>query len=373
LILITKNAFRYCLAPSKLSFGQIYVTISCFKYFRIIVFSKPDILMTGKNTLFTAILALAFSFLAYGQDPHFSQFYANPLYLNPAFAGADKCPRFNMNFRNQYPLANAGIYRTFSASYDQYVEGMKGGLGFIAMRDDAGNGTLSLTEVSGIYSYHLEVTRKFSVMTGFQATFRQRQLDWGNFTFPDMIDDFYGFVKSTSEVAPGNTTNQHLDLSVGMLGFTERWYLGGVLHHLTEPNEAFFSNNKLPMKFTVHGGATIPLGKKRLINSTQNMLIPHFVYQTQGGANQFTGGLSFSRSAITGGLAFRQGSFNPDALIVLVGFAPPNVPFRFGISYDYTVSALTNSLGGATEISLAYQFPCRIRKTRVQAIKCPRF
>jgi type IX secretion system PorP/SprF family membrane protein len=329
--------------------------------------------MTGKNTLFSTLFLMLFSVLAYGQDPHFSQFYANPLYLNPAFAGADKCPRFNMNFRNQYPLASAGIYRTFSASYDQYVSDLKGGLGFLAMRDDAGNGTLSLTEVSAVYSYHLNVTRKFSVMAGFQGTFRQRQLDWGGFTFPDQIDDFYGFVKSTNEIPPGNNVNQHLDLSVGLLGFTQWWYFGTVLHHLTQPNEAFFSNNRLPLKFTVHGGASIPLGKKRLTNSVQNMLIPHFVYQAQGGANQFTGGLSFSRSAITGGLAYRAGSFNPDALIVILGIDPPNMPFRFGVSYDYTVSALTNALGGAVEVSLAYQFPCRVKKQRVQAIKCPRF
>lgn len=329
--------------------------------------------MTGMKKLYITTLLLTISTLAFAQDPHFSQFYANPLYLNPAFAGSEKCPRFNMNFRNQYPLASGGIYRTFSASYDQYVDGMNGGLGVIVMRDEAGNGTLNLTEVSGVYSYHLEVTRKFTVMTGFQATFRQRQLDWGNFTFPDMIDPFYGFVKSTSEVAPGNNVNSHLDLSIGAVGFTENFYFGAVLHHLTEPNEAFFSTNKLPMKFTAHGGASIPLGRKRLHNSTRNLLIPHFVYQQQGGANQVTTGLSFARSAISGGLAYRAGSFNPDALIVIVGIEPSNLPLRIGISYDYTVSSLTNSLGGATELSVSYQFPCRVKKKRINAIKCPSF
>ena len=62
-----------------------------------------------------------------GQDPHFTQYYANPLYLNPAFAGSDICPRFSMNYRNQFP--NFGAYQTYSASYDQYVDAVKGGLG----------------------------------------------------------------------------------------------------------------------------------------------------------------------------------------------------------------------------------------------------
>lgn len=36
---------------------------------------------------------------ANSQDPHFSQFYANLLYLNPAFSGSDYCPRVILNYR----------------------------------------------------------------------------------------------------------------------------------------------------------------------------------------------------------------------------------------------------------------------------------
>ena len=46
---------------------------------------------------------------AHAQDPAFSQFYANPLYLNPAFAGTNDCPRVNLNYRDQWP----GIGRTY--------------------------------------------------------------------------------------------------------------------------------------------------------------------------------------------------------------------------------------------------------------------
>ena len=57
------------------------------------------------------------------QDPQFSQFYANPLFLNPALAGFIDCGRVNLNYRNQWPsLANA--YITYSASYDQNIPGI---------------------------------------------------------------------------------------------------------------------------------------------------------------------------------------------------------------------------------------------------------
>ncbi len=305
------------------------------------------------------------------QDPHFSQYYANPLYLNPAFAGTKKCPEVNINYRNQYPVI--GVYQTFSASYDQYIDGMNGGLGFLVMRDEAGNGALTATEVSGIYSYHLEVSRKFTLQAGLQATFRQRALDFTGFTFPDQIDPFFGFVKESSEVAPGNNVNTHLDVSAGLLGYTEKFYIGAVFHHLTQPNEAFYTTSRLPMKITGHAGFTIPLGRQRLYRELQNYLIPNIVYQIQGPYDQLTTNISFSRGAISGGLGFRTSTKNPDALVVLLGYAPTEGAWKIGYSYDITVSTNASELGGAHELSLAYQFPCRTKRKRNQAIKCPKF
>ena len=116
---------------------------------------------------------------AQAQDPEFTQFYSNPLYLNPAFAGTARCPRLVMNYRNQWP-ALSGVFVTTSVSYDQHVETLSGGLGLIVMNDRAGKGTLNTTTVSGIYSYQLPVTKTFSLKFGGQATYFQKSLDWSN-------------------------------------------------------------------------------------------------------------------------------------------------------------------------------------------------
>jgi len=217
------------------------------------------------------------AFQAWAQDPHFSQFYANPIYLNPAFAGVAQCPTVHANYRNQYP--GMGVYQTYSTSIDQYVDELNGGLGLIILQDESANRTLRLTEASLVYSYHLKVNRKFSVLTGFQGTFRQRALDWGNLTFPDQIDPFYGFVKPTNEIAPNQTNTSNVDLSIGMVGFTENFYFGASAHHLTQPDEGFFRNGNLPVKVGAQAGATLRMGRKRLYNSLDNLLIPNVVYQ----------------------------------------------------------------------------------------------
>ncbi|MBL4862882.1 MAG: type IX secretion system membrane protein PorP/SprF, partial [Crocinitomicaceae bacterium] len=44
-----------------------------------------------KRILIMSLLCFSAS-NAYSQDPQFTQFYANPIYLNPAFAGSHGCP-----------------------------------------------------------------------------------------------------------------------------------------------------------------------------------------------------------------------------------------------------------------------------------------
>ena len=101
-----------------------------------------------KQRIIFACTALIISSVAFAQDAHFSQYYANPIYLNPAFAGLDRCPTVHTNYRNQYP--ELGVYQTYSASYDQYVDKLNGGVALMTLRDDAGNGALNLTEVSAV-------------------------------------------------------------------------------------------------------------------------------------------------------------------------------------------------------------------------------
>lgn len=136
-------------------------------------------LSMNKTLLFKLLFTVLASFVLIGdavaQDPQFSQFYANPLYLNPAFAGTARCPRLAMNYRNQWP-GIPGNFVTYSASYDQHVDNMNGGLGVLVMNDRAGAGALTTTGASGIYSYQFSVNRFFSIRAGVQAGYYQKKL-----------------------------------------------------------------------------------------------------------------------------------------------------------------------------------------------------
>lgn len=65
-----------------------------------------------------------------GQDPVFSQYYASPLQINPAFTGLTNGPRFGVNYRNQWPLIDQVFktYVTYNLFYDQFIPAIKSGL-----------------------------------------------------------------------------------------------------------------------------------------------------------------------------------------------------------------------------------------------------
>lgn len=298
------------------------------------------------------------------QDPQFSQFYANPIYLNPAFAGSQRCPRLSLNYRNQWP-ALSGNFISYTASYDQHVDPI-GGLGLIVLNDKAGEATLTTTSVSGIYSYQLNVTREFSIRAGFQATYFQKKVDWDKLTFGDMIDPRYGFVYQTQEIRP-NQNRSFWDFSTGLLAYSNRLYGGVAVHHLTEPQEFYIKEapgSELPMKITLHAGAIIPLGGSR---DNSVYISPNVLYQKQRDFNQFNVGFYAAKAPLIGGIWYR----GQDSFIALVGLQQGI--FKFGYSYDVTVSKLYNASAGSHELSLGLLFPCHPKKKRFRTIKCPAF
>lgn len=309
---------------------------------------------------------------SYGQDPQFSQFYANPIYLNPAFAGSAVCPRMTLNFRDQWPSIS-GTFLSYSAAYDQHFERLSGGIGVLFMGDRAGQGTINTNAISAMYSYKLDVTRTFSMRAALQATFQQKSLNWDNLTFGDMIDEKYGFVYDTQEQRPGSLTKGYVDFSAGILAYTESFFGGVAVHHLTQPEEGFISISKLPRKYTAHAGYVIDIKRKsqRSRSISDVSISPNILYTQQMQFHQLNYGFYFNYFPFVAGMWFRQNFENPDAFIVLFGVQQET--FKFGYTYDLTVSKLTNITGGAHEISFMYQFPCPEKRRRVRAINCPSF
>jgi len=305
--------------------------------------------------------------IARGQDPQFTQFYSNQLYLNPAFAGVTSCPRVITNYRAQW-TGITGLFSTSSASIDSYVDYLSGGLGLMVTHDQAGRGTINSTTASGIYAYKAKVNRTFSIQVGLQGTYFQRTLNWSKLTFMDQIDSQRGFIYNTNQPrVDGDGNVKRFDLSAGILGFGKKYYFGAAFHHLTEPDESLILGySELPMKITGHFGAMIPL-KSRSKNSKKLQISPNVLYQQQGKFQQLNLGMYIMSGPLVYGFWYR----NKDSFIALIGIQTDIV--KFGYSFDLTVSRLTPATAGSHEISMAIQLDCVPKRRSYRAISCPSF
>lgn len=298
-----------------------------------------------------------------GQDPCFTQFYANKLYLNPAFAGTSGCPRLIMDYRHQWPFIS-GTFVTTSASFDANIPLFHGGVGAIVSADRSGQGLLHTINVGVMYSYQADLTRHLSLKLSVQGTYIQKSINWNKIVFGDMIDPQYGYVYSTQEKTPIPTVG-FPDFSVGALAFSRHYYVGAAIHHLTEPDQGFLQDSKspLPEKYTIHGGATIYLDQPG-----HNTLSPNLIIQNQAYITQINIGLYTKlENSLVGGLWYRLN----DSFIILMGVEQKS--FTYGFSYDFTVSKLSMRTAGAMEFSASYIIPCKPDKRKLRGINCPSF
>ena len=351
---------------------------------------KPTGMLPKKYLLLFIFLFSGFTVFA--QDPQFTQFYANPLYQSPAFAGSALQSRVVFNYRYQWPNLNSN-YQTYSASYDHFFEKIKSGVGIQVLNDKQGIGGLNSLDVAGQYAYQLRLSNKFSYRQGLQLSYVQRNINYSALTFGAQWDG-NSFNKAISNDENLSTdVKRYADVSTGGLLFSDQFYFGVALHHLTMPKQNFLGQgdvSRLPIKITVQTGWKIPLdmetkrGLAENITDAEKSITPVLLYRQQGLFNQLDAGVYLTYEPIIVGLWYRglpvrvtniTGINNHDALAVLIGYHLNGL--TVGYSYDYTVSKLNNTAtGGSHEISVSYTWRNNKKPPVPKSMKytpCPRF
>ena len=324
------------------------------------------------------------------QDPQYSQYYAAPLYLNPAMAGGELTGRVGFNYRNQWPSIDAQ-FTTFSAYYDTYLPDYNSGIGIHVMQDTEGAAKLRSTSISAMYSYELKLGDNAYFRPGFQASYIRREIGfYENLVFANQInpnDPFGPTLPGTDIPGLGDPVGL-FSLSVGGLFFTENLWAGISAHHVNEPNQSFIEGvSPLPMKLSFHAGYRIPLAEGGLRGDFTHMrkqrsLTPTVNYKRQGPFEQLDVGAYFSLEPIVFGLWYRGLPYKPveqqsnrDAIVMMVGVNLLS-GLNIGYSFDYTVSQLGIQSGGAHELSLSWTLPNQHQgkpSRRDTILPCPKF
>jgi len=336
----------------------------------------------AKNKLFLTLLMCFWLTEMFAQDLQYSQFYAAPLYLNPAMTGATDLTRVGFNYRKQWPGLNFD-FTGYSAYIDHYSYDTRSGFGLAVNSFQESNMNIKFSEISLLYSYNLQLNESGNIRFGSQAALVQRDALLSNLLMGDQVDVFSSTVSPSSiDHLPGIDPFRYLDFSFGLLYQHENFWVGTSAHHLNRPNMSFYRENgsdHLPVKYNVHAGIQIELvsGGSVFANREQSYLNLTANYKNQGPFQQLDLSSQIYYQSLIMGAGYRgiPGSRelpNRDSIVMLVGVALDS-GLIFGYSFDYMISRLGMVTQGAHEVSLRYQFLAGDPKTRnrkSRALKC---
>ena len=305
------------------------------------------------------------------QDAQFSQFYSNPLYLAPSFAGGVDGSRLSANYRRQW--WELGIpFQAYSFSYDHYFETFHSGVGFFMLSDLVGTSRLGSTQVSMMYSYDIEMFNVWHLRPGLSFSYLQHGFN-GQLSFiGDIIKEETTGETSYSEQAVDMTRD--IDGGSSLLLYTNGLWIGGTVDHLLRPNISLYGDNvTIDYKTQIYGGWTFHKKGKLLKPSDETMTFA-FLYKNQGTVQQLDVGVYWHSYPLVLGLWYRGippiNSDRGDAMVFLAGIKTHN--FNIGYSYDFTISNLLPYTLGSHEISITYKFLLPEKKKR-GAVPCPEF
>ncbi len=340
---------------------------------------------------------------AVAQDPQFSQFYAAPLYINPAFTGSSEYTRFGVNYRNQWPSLNA-TFVTFSFYADHYLPNANSGIGMIVTTDREGTEGLQSTSIGFSYAYQLKLSDNLVFRPGVNIGYTTRDANFSNLIFASQIDPVTGAISGPTDplVMGGGLQTSFLDLAVGGIFYSRNLFLGVAAHHINEPDQSLLDDSvtginsvsALPMRLSIHGGYKITIGKGPLRKDltytyAERSITPVFQLKSQGPFDILDVGAYLHLEPVNLGVWYRGYPLSKfemtnnngtvqvfpqnEALIFSLGVTTSD--FNIGYSYDYTLSDLGIASGGAHEVSISYylNFKKQERVPRDQwKIPCPK-
>lgn len=360
------------------------INMQLSKYFAYI---SPKLLCLLSLTTF-------FSIKAFAQDPTFSQFYANRVYLNPAFAGIENGIALTATTRMQWLNVDRG-FKTVNATAEMRLPSVGVGLGINVLQNQEGLSNLTSRQAGLIFSYTI-AGPKNNFHFGLEGKLVQKSIDWNALVFSDQLDPYDGLVYPGA-VQPVLDHVAYSDLDFGFLwrhqgslkfGKTKlkdvRSHLGISFHHLPylinselQGYDSFLNHDfRVAPRTTIHGGMIIPV---KIFTGTGKTIAvsPNFKLDVQG-----PGFMNFQQSMAVGtagfftivdnyylGLLYQNRTFLPthlhtDAYILSIGMVAntngrgkaDNPNLMLGISVDLNTSGVGPAAGNVFEFNMRYRF-----------------
>lgn len=319
------------------------------------------------------------------QDPHFSQFYASPLTLNPATAGTYSGTfRISTIYRDQWLSAVGDPLRTFAISGDVKFELNYNrkkslsdivalGITFFGDRVSTFDDNTNQIVLTAAYHKSLDYRTKQYIGIGIQGGILQKSVNYENLTFQDQFNAVDGYTNPTFENLPVNN-RAYTDLSLGLYysitpSKAFNFHAGLGYFHFNKPNISYYNSpdlvdinliktDTLFGKWSVHTGASIKTSERAYIQPRVNALIQNQHAELNLGATfrykvSKTKGQYFLMGPYFRGVK-NYNNFGLESFIAMAGFEMNN--FIVGLSYDQNIGSVVKDRRSLSslEVSIIY-------------------
>jgi len=321
-----------------------------------------------KKILFFSLLSLKLSFLFAQQIPQYSQFQRNQFMINPAAAGVYDFVDITLNGRWQW-LGVADAPRTsylafsvplnFKSKY--YNPGIRTSSGPIAnpeiktgkLKHTIGGqlladqyGAFRKLSFSGTYSLHLPLSKSINLAFGVRVGLSNHNFLADKAQVLNVVNSALTYTDATyTNFLANQSSKQILDIGSGLYLYGKGFFIGVSADQLTRDLVEFgngTANYNLQIHYQVISGYKIKTGENWSLTPSllAKYMSPAPVSIDVNLQAEYNEWLWF-------GLGYRH----TDAVIGMLGMNISN-RFKFGYSYDFSLSRFNNYTSGGHELTL---------------------
>jgi type IX secretion system PorP/SprF family membrane protein len=294
------------------------------------------------------------------QDPQFTQYMFNTLYITPAYAGVEGITQLTAIHRSQWAgyqssFNDGGAPTTQMISFNTPVYKLKSGFGMYVANDKLG--PQNNLEAHAMYAYHLGL-KDAKISFGVKVGVFSQAIDYDLYR-PIHRDD------PLLENKTGKESQLRPDVGFGVFYRAEKYYLGAGINHLTRAEFDFNVNdarNALENHLNFTGGYYYEVNFDLTLNPTILVKTDFKEYSFDLGV------IATLKDKMWAGLSFRQS----EAANVLLGYSfLKDKALRVGYAIDVVVKDQEAKENFSHEVLLSYQLP--VYATGKKVVRTPRY
>ncbi|HEY9047674.1 MAG TPA: PorP/SprF family type IX secretion system membrane protein [Ohtaekwangia sp.] len=312
-----------------------------------------------KKTFYTLLLALTGSGVFAQQDPLFTQYMFNNLYMTPAYAGVDGVTRLTAIHRSQWlgyqsSFGDGGAPTTQMVSFNTPIYRLRSGFGAYVLNDKLG--PQNNLEAQAMYAYHLGI-KESKLSIGIKAGLYSQSVNGKYYRYIDDGDNL---------IVEGKESQVRPDLGLGLFYRAEKYYLGVGFNHLLRSQFDFGMDSvrgALENHINFTGGYFYEVSFDLRVQFS-------VAVRTDLNKTQLDfAGIAYLKDTMWGGLAFRQG----EAGSLLLGYALlKDKSLKLGTGVDFIIKDREAKDNFSLEVMLSYDLPVNPGSGK-KVVRTPRY